>query len=161
MFSNPYYSPAAGYGAGYPYQAPQMGAFGSAMMQPNMMQNAPQTAPQTPQSAGPAVMQVSTTKQVEQVQVQPGGKALVLVANEPVIAMRMADNMGLTTTDYYHIEKFDPDAAPAAAAAGDVVTRAEFQQTVQALVQRIEQMQGAPAEPAAPKAAGRASKEAK
>lgn len=143
---NPYSYNPTGYGMGYPYQAPQMGAFGSGMMQPALMQNAPQTAPQQPQSAGPAVMQVSTVKQVEQVQVQPGGKALVLVANEPVIAMRMADNMGLTTTDYYHIEKFDPDAAPAAAVAGDVVTRAEFNQTVQTLLHRIEQMQGAPAE---------------
>lgn len=144
---NPYSYNPTGYGMGYPYQAPQMGAYGAGMMQPGMMQNAPQTAPQQPQSAGPAVMQVSTVKQVEQVQVQPGGKALVLVANEPVIAMRMADNMGLTTTDYYHIEKFDPDAAPAAAVAGDVVTRAEFNQTVQALVQQIQQLQqAAPAE---------------
>lgn len=136
------YSPT-GYGMGYPYNAAQMGAYGAGMMQFGMMQNAPQIAPQQPQSAGPAVMQVSTTKQVEQVQVQPGGKALVLVANEPVIAMRMADNMGLTTTDYYHIEKFDPDATPAAAATGDFVPREEFNQTVQTLVQEIQKLQQA------------------
>lgn len=161
MFNSPYYSPAAGYGAGYPYQAPQMGAFGSAMMQPNMMQNAPQTAPQPPQSANMAVIPVNTLKQVEQVQVQPGGKTLVLVSNEPVIAMRAADNMGLTSTDYYKLTKFDPDAAPAAAAAaGDVVTRAEFNQTVQALVQQIQQLQqGAPdAIPATPATAEKGGK---
>lgn len=87
---------------------------------------------QTPQNGAPVVLQVATIKQVEQAQVQPGGKALVLVANEPVIAMRTADNMGITATDYYHIERFDPEAQ-AAPAASEFVTRAEFQQFVNSL----------------------------
>lgn len=144
----PYGYNLTSYNMGYPYPGAQMGTFGTGMMQPGMMQNAPQTAPQQQQSASPAVMQVSTVKQVEQVQVQPGGKALVLVANEPVIAMRMADNMGLTTTDYYHIEKFDPDATPAAAT-GDFVPRAEFDQAVQTLAQEIQKLQQAAQAPAA------------
>lgn len=139
----PYGYNPTGYNMGYPYPGAQMGTFNTGMMQPGMIQNAPQTAPQQPQNASPAVMQVSTTKQVEQVQVQPGGKALVLVANEPVIAMRMADNMGLTTTDYYHIEKFDPDAAPAAAATGDFVPREEFDKAVNTLANAIQQLQQA------------------
>lgn len=89
-------------------------------------------SPHTPQNDAPVVLQVATLKQVEQATVQPGSKALVLVANEPVIAMRSADNMGLTTTDYYHIEKFDPDAASVPSAA-EFVTRAEFQQFVNSL----------------------------
>lgn len=97
-------------------------------------------------SGAPVVLQVATIKQVEQAQVQPGGKALVLVANEPVIAMRTADNMGLTTTDYYHIEKFDPDAQMAAAPAGDYVTRAEFQQFVNSLRAPVAAQQPAPVE---------------
>lgn len=135
---NPY-----GYPAGYGPAGPQFGPFGSGMMQPGSFQNAPQVPQQPPQAAQqaqgmPIVLQVSTIKQVEQAQIQPGGKALVLVANEPVIAMRTADNMGLTTTDYYQITKFDPDAA-AAAPAGDYVTRAEFQQALSSLAQQMQQ----------------------
>lgn len=146
---NPY-----GYPAGYGPLGPQFGAFGAGMMQPGSFQNVPQMSQQAPQTmpqaqSMPVVLQVSTIKQVEQAQVQPGGKALVLVANEPVIAMRTADNMGLTTTDYYHIERFDPDAAPVAPA-GDYVTRAEFQQTLSQLMQKMQQSapQAAPAAPA-------------
>lgn len=54
-----------------------------------------------------------TIKQVEQVSVQPGQKAWIMVQNEPVFALRTADSMGLITTDYYRFEKFDPSAAPA------------------------------------------------
>lgn len=110
-------------------------------MQPNMQQpmQSPMQAQQQANNA-PIVMQVPSIKQVEQAPVQPGGKALVLVANEPVIAMRTADNMGLTTTDYYHIEKFDPDAA-SPVPAGDFVPRAEFNQTIQTLAQQIQQLQ--------------------
>lgn len=61
----------------------------------------------------------------------------MLVANEPVIAMRTADSMGITTTDYYRIERFDPDAAQAAPA-GDFVTRQEFQQTIQQLLDSMQ-----------------------
>lgn len=108
----------------------------SSMQQP--MQSPIQAQQQA--NSSPVVMQVPSIKQVEQAPVQPGGKALVLVANEPVIAMRTADNMGLTTTDYYHIEKFYPDAA-APAPAGDFVPRAEFNQTIQTLLQQIQQLQ--------------------
>ena len=108
----------------------------SSMQQP--MQSPIQAQQQA--NSSPVVMQVPSIKQVEQAPVQPGGKALVLVANEPVIAMRTADNMGLTTTDYYHIEKFDPDAA-APVPAGDFVPRAEFNQTIQTLAQQIQQLQ--------------------
>lgn len=135
---NPY-----GYPTGYGPQAPQFGAFGQGMMQPGSFQNAPQMAPQAAQqqtqaSGMPVVLQVANIKQVEQAPVQPGGKALVLVANEPVIAMRTADNMGITSTDYYHIAKFDPDAT-AAAPAGDYVTRSEFQQALSQLAQKMQQ----------------------
>lgn len=115
---NPY-----GYGSGMPYPWQNPYSMPSAGYQ--------NTGAQPVQQTGmPTVMQVSTIKQVEQVTVQPGSKVLVLVANDPVIAMRSADGMGLTTTDYYHIERFDPDAKPAGA---EYVTRAEFQQFVESL----------------------------
>lgn len=141
MYGNPYTPvlPGPGYG-------PQPGYF----TQPNFTPG-PFGAPQQPAQTAPGVnmpvvMQVPTLKQVDQAPVQPGGKALVLVANEPVIAMKVADNMGITTTDYYHIAKFDPDAA-APAPAGDFVPRSEFSQTVQALLDKIQQMQPPQAAP--------------
>lgn len=132
---NPY-----GYPAGYGPQGPQFGQFmPGPMNNPISYQNPAQTAvqPQT-QTSAPVVLQVATVKQVEQAPVQPGGKALVLVANEPVIAMRTADSMGLTTTDYYHIERFDPDAA-AASPSGNWVTHEELQQAIAVLMQQIQQ----------------------
>lgn len=123
-----------GYSNMYGYQTPQFGQFmpGSINNGSSPYQSPAQQSIQPQQASAPVVLQVSTIKQVEQAPVQPGGKALVLVANEPVIAMRSADNMGLTTTDYYHIEKFDPDAASVPSTA-EFVTRAEFQQFVNSL----------------------------
>lgn len=106
------------YEMGYPYSpyfSPQTGQ----IMAPGMMQNsmgmqAPgmqQNAPQGPQN-GPGWIMAQTVKQVEQVSVQPGQKAWIMVQNEPVFALRTADNMGLITTDYYRFERFDPSAAP-------------------------------------------------
>lgn len=132
---NPY-----GFPAGYPQPAAQFGQFLGQFPAPVSAPGSYQ-APQQPaaQSTGmPAVLQVSTIKQVEQAPVQPGGKALVLVANAPVIAMRTADNMGLTTTDYYRIERFDPETAQAASG-GDFVTRAELQQAIANLTAQLHQ----------------------
>lgn len=139
------YNPYNPYGYLFPQNAQQqpfMPGMQQSIQQP--MQSPMQAQQQA--NSSPVVMQVPSIKQVEQAPVQPGGKALVLVANEPVIAMRTADNMGLTTTDYYHIEKFDPDAA-APVPSGDFVPRAEFNQTIQTLAQQIQQLQNpAPAE---------------
>lgn len=137
------YSPYNPYGYLFPQNGQQQ-PFMPGMqqgMQPSMQQ--PMQSPiqaQQQANSSPMVMQVPSIKQVEQAPVQPGGKALVLVANEPVIAMRTADNMGLTTTDYYHIEKFAPDAS-APVPAGDFVPRAEFNKTIQTLAQQIQQLQ--------------------
>lgn len=137
------YSPYNPYGYLFPQNAQQQ-PFMPGMqqgMQPSMQQPMQSTIQAQQQAnSSPVVMQVPSIKQVEQAPVQPGGKALVLVANEPVIAMRTADNMGLTTTDYYHIEKFDPDAA-APVPAGDFVPRAEFNHTIQTIAQQIQQLQ--------------------
>lgn len=123
MYGNPYSFPAPSpYGYGV-----QNGFFS----QPNAFGVSQQAANPPGAVNTPAVIQVATIKQVEQAPVQPGGKALVLVANEPVIAMRSADNMGITSTDYYRLERFDPEAQVVPAA--EYVTRAEFQQFVNSL----------------------------
>lgn len=70
---------------------------------PQMQQQRPVCQQQTTD-----VVQVATVQQVEQVQMQYGQRKIIMVQNEPVIAMRVADNMGLTTTDYYRLVKFEP-----------------------------------------------------
>lgn len=134
----------------YPFMSAQMAQQPGFPGQQSPFQPMGMNLPQPQQQAisgAPVVLQVATIKQVEQAQVQPGGKALVLVANEPVIAMRTADNMGLTTTDYYHIERFDPGAQAAAAPTGDFVTRAEFMQFVNSLRAPVVAQQQDQAEP--------------
>lgn len=93
----------------------------------------PQNAPQSAQQAGPDWVQVPDIQQVEQVQVQPGGKAWVMVQNQPAFALRVADQMGLVKTDYYRFEKIDPAVMTAPAQKEEYVTRAEFQQFVESL----------------------------
>lgn len=119
------------------------GPFGSAFNGPVGVQNAQQSlfnpvtpapAPQPPApSAGPDWIPVTDIKQVDQVQVSPGGKAWVMLQNEPIFALRVADQMGLVTTSYYRFEKIDPSVMSAPQVSQDYVTRAEFQQFVDSL----------------------------
>lgn len=81
---------------------------------------------------GIEVVPVTTIQQVEQVGLQPGQRKMVMVQNEPVIAARYADNMGLVTTEYYRLEKFTP-GVPAQPQMNDYVTRQEFNEFVDSL----------------------------
>ena len=107
-------------------------------MQPNVFQFNPmnryqqgtQMPPQAQQN-GPEWIMAPSIKQVEQVSVQPGQKAWIMVQNAPVFALRTADNMGLVTTDYYKFEKFNP--GDSAEPANDYVTRKEFEDFVSSL----------------------------
>lgn len=76
---------------------------------------------------------VSDVKNVESVSVQPGWKAWVMAQNEPVFALRAANQLGLVTTEYYKFERYDPNTQPTAAAMqpGDYVTRKEFEEYAQ------------------------------
>ena len=112
----------------YPYGYPQFGQQANGYPQNMYMPNNA-----TAQAAGGMeVVPVSLIQQVEQVQVQPGQRKMVLVQNEPVIASRSADNMGLVTTEYYRLEKFIP-VASAAPQTSDYVTRQEFNAFVESL----------------------------
>lgn len=95
--------------------------------------NYPQPMPaiQTP-PGGPELVTVQTINQVEQVGVQPGQRRIVMVQNEPVIAARSADQMGLVSTEYYRLEKFDP-AASAVTPQTEYITRREFDEFVAGL----------------------------
>lgn len=105
-----YYDPYNGYSQQMMRQRPAMG-------QPMMQQRDPWTI-------------VQTLEQVEQIAVQPGQVAWVMVQNEPVFARREADRMGLITTEYCRFERFDPKAAAAARPVTDYVTREEFERFV-------------------------------
>lgn len=97
----------------------------SPFFQPGVQQRFPQPpqAPQPPQG-GPDWIMAQTMAQVEQVAVLPGQKAWVMVQNEPVFALRTADQMGLVTTSYYRFEPFDPAAAKPAEK--EYITREDF-----------------------------------
>ena len=84
-----------------------------------------------PVQTGPDWITVATIKQAEQVNVQPGGKAWIMIQNEPVFALRTADQMGLVTTSYYRFEKIDPSAMESPST--EYVTRSEFEKFVSSL----------------------------
>jgi hypothetical protein len=93
--------------------------------------------PQTPaQTSDPGWIMAQTVKQVEQISVQPGQKAWVMVQNEPIFALRAADQMGLITTSYYRFEKIEPGEP--ASEPGQYVTRAEFEEFVKSLKEGTE-----------------------
>lgn len=128
---------------GYPY-SPYFNPQNGQIVAPGMMQNAPnmqtpgmaQNAPQGPQN-GPGWIMAQSVKQVEQVSVQPGQKAWIMVQNEPVFALRTADNMGLITTDYYKFEKYDPSAATPAEPASAYVTEDQLEKRLAAFADSL------------------------
>lgn len=81
-----------------------------------------------------SISYVQTTQQVEQVQVQPNQRRLILVQNEPVVAMRVADGMGLTTTEYYKLTKFNPAATEAQQEERHYVTEEQLENRIKALL---------------------------
>lgn len=74
---------------------------------------------------------VQTVDQVEQVQVQPGQRRIVMVQNEPVIAARIADNMGLVTTQYYQLTPYDPHTVSSDVSAQNYITEEQFDQRLE------------------------------
>lgn len=85
MFMNPYAA-----------QMGQQGPFMPPMQAP--------TQPVTPPAAGPAFLQVGTVKEFDSVTIQPGRQALIMAQNDPYIAFKSADAMGMVTTNLYRLE---------------------------------------------------------
>ena len=84
---------------------------------------------------------VSAVADVEKVTVQPNQKAWIMVQNEPVFALRTADQMGLVQTDMYRFEKYSPEPK---AADPDYVTKAELEQAIAALTAKFGGMKNEP-----------------
>ena len=118
------------YGFYNPFNGYSMQPGGFQFQPMNRYQSTPQMPSQATQS-GPEWIMAPSVKQVEQVSVQPGQKAWIMVQNAPVFALRTADNMGLVTTDYYKFEKFTPGET--AEPANDYITRKEFNEFVASL----------------------------
>lgn len=66
--------------------------------QPTFQPIRPQNWNPQPQQSGPDWIQVQNIKQVDQVSVQPGGKSWIMVQNEPVFALRVADPCAIQLT---------------------------------------------------------------
>lgn len=72
---------------------------------PFMPQGVQQLTPTIqPPQAGPAFLQVGTTKEFDSVTIQPGRQALIMAQNDPYIAFKSADAMGMVTTSLYRLE---------------------------------------------------------
>lgn len=94
------FNPYSPYGM-LPETMPQQGVLGQYPQ--NMRQ------PAQGQQAGPGWVTVPTVKDIANVSVQPGVKAWIMAQNDAVFAVRSADQMGVTTTEYYRFERYDPD----------------------------------------------------
>lgn len=125
MFGNPY--------SAYPFMGAQIG------QQAPFMQGAMSAQPAQNQqpSAGPAFLQVATAKDFDSVTIQPGRQALIMAQNEPFLAFKNADAMGMVTTTYYRLEQVTPDQVSGPAV--EYVTRQEFQQTIQQMLDGLKQ----------------------
>lgn len=81
------------------------------LMQQQQMQQMQQPQPES-KVPGITVVQVPTIDHVEQIQMLPGERKIVLVQNNPdFLAIRVADNAGFVNTEYRMSQVFDPKAA--------------------------------------------------
>lgn len=81
------------------------------LMQQQQMQQMQQVQPES-KVPGITVVQVPTIDHVEQIQMLPGERKIVLVQNNPdFLAIRVADNAGFVNTEYRMSKVFDPKAA--------------------------------------------------
>lgn len=118
---NPYFNP---------YQNAVQSPFGvPSMNNPYQPQNTQQTA----QTDATYVLPVASVKDFDSVTIQPGKRALLMAQNEPYIAFKAADAMGMVQTNLYRIE---PVTAEQIAQPTEYATKSELQQ-LQQVVQQI------------------------
>lgn len=114
----------------YPFMGAQMGQ--------NSPFLPPVQQPQPAQNDGPVVLYAPTAKEFANVSVQPGRQALVISQNDPYIAFKSADAMGMVQTTLYRLEAVTPEQVngPSVeyATKGEL---AQLQQVVQQLIDGI------------------------
>ena len=117
---------------GYPYMNAQLGAQMNAQAPFTPITMQPQPNQISPTVASPTFLQVGTAKEFDNVTIQPGRQALIMAQNDPYIAFKSADAMGMVTTNLYRLEPVTADQINGPAP--EYVTRSEFQQTIQQLI---------------------------
>lgn len=117
------------------------GMFGVNPMNPyaaQMGQSAPflpkVSQPSQAQNDGPVVLYAPTAKEFANVSVQPGRQALVISQNDPYIAFKSADAMGMVNTTLYRLEAVTPDQINGPAV--EYATKNELAQ-LQSVVQQL------------------------
>ena len=125
-----------GFGNFNPYQmnnfAQNTNGYGQQFQQPQGQQ------PQSPGGLG--IVTVQTVQQVEQIQINPGQRRLVMVQNEPVVAMRTADAMGLASTEYYQLVKFNPSDSRQKTAENDYITKEQLEARLAEMFEQLTSM---------------------
>lgn len=116
---------------GYPFMGAQIGAQNPFMAGAMSTPQQPVTQP----TSGPSFLQVGTTREFDSVTIQPGRQALIMAQNDPYIAFKSADAMGMVTTSLYRLEPVTAEQmnGPAVeyATKGEL---AQLQQVVQQLI---------------------------
>lgn len=121
---NPYFNPyMAQNGAQTPFNM-------HGINNPYQQQNASQPA----QTDATYVLPVASVKDFDNVTIQPGKRALLMAQNEPYIAFKVADTMGMVQTNLYRIEPVT--AEQIAQPSTEYATKTELQQ-LQQVVQQI------------------------
>ena len=125
---NPYMPPMPAMNQyGQPFQPGQQMPQMPTVQSPQTMQAGAQV-----QQEPPAFLQVASAKDFGSVTVQPGKRAFIMAQNEPFLAFKAADLMGMVQTTIYHIEPVSEDQINNPAG-GEYVTRKEFNEFVQQL----------------------------
>lgn len=91
------------------------------------------------QNKAPAVLYAPTAKDFGSVSLQPGTQALIIAQNEPFMAFKAADNMGMVQTTIYRIEQVTEQDI--AAPAPEYATKGELAQLQQVVQQIIDGLQ--------------------
>lgn len=77
-----------------------------------------------PQINAPSVLYAPTHKDFDNVAVQPGRQAIIIAQNEPYLAFKSADDMGMVQTKLYRIEPITAEQVDPVK--NDYITREEF-----------------------------------
>lgn len=85
--------------------------FNNIMQSQNQMQIPQQQFQnQYPQTQPFDWIRVNTLDDIKSVTVNPGEKAWIMLKNEPIFAVKIADSMGMTNTEYFKFEPYDPSS---------------------------------------------------
>lgn len=120
------------YTIGIPPQMPSSPQFNQ--MGYNFMPQPTQMQQNASQSDATYVLPVASVKDFDSVTIQPGRRALIMAQNEPYIAFKTADAMGMVQTSLYKIEPVTADQM--AQPSTEYATKTELNQ-LQQVVQQI------------------------